>query len=268
MKFLVSNYATPWNTEPFYISAALSSVGVESKVFDPRSSIYDELDKFDPSVIVTHIGHISKSMLHYFLHVKKIQMLINVGEATIENIDALASSLKQNNIEAVFFGEKDLSIKSGTYIKVQQCADIFLQNGSRKYNIDKLIFVQNAEDIVDLDGSYHYTTNIDELSSVVDFILPIHVLNTLFCNYDEIIFKGGSYVGSELAFNAIYSGAKVIFDTNDAHNLEKINTIFKSGKLLSSVKNRHTCLHRVKSLLSQLNCKDITDKLEREIEKL
>ncbi|MFN9956944.1 MAG: hypothetical protein ACK55I_27900, partial [bacterium] len=66
----------------------------------------------------------------------------------------------------------------------------------------------------------------------------------------------------------IYSGTKVIFDTKESNDLEQINSIFKGGKLLSSVKNKHTCLHRVKSLLSQLNCKDIIEKLESEISKL
>jgi hypothetical protein len=268
MKFLISNYSTPWNTEPFYINAALSLIGVESKIFNPQGSIYDECDSFLPDVIITNINHISKSVLHYLINNKKITLMVNTEGASKEDIQKLSSSIVSAGINTIFFGSVDLELNETKYVKIIPSADIFLNKGKNEYNINKLIFVSNKDDIVEMDGSYHYTSQIQSLLSDVDFILPINVLATLFANYDEIIFKDPAYIGSQTSFNAIYSGTKVIFDTKDNNNLEKINTIFKGGKFLSSVKNKHTCLHRVKSLLSQLNCKDITDKIEREIEKL
>jgi hypothetical protein len=67
MKFLISDYSTPWNTEPFYINAALSKINIESKIFDSRSSIYDEFDLFKPDILITHISGVSKDMIHYML---------------------------------------------------------------------------------------------------------------------------------------------------------------------------------------------------------
>jgi hypothetical protein len=268
MKFLISNYSSPWNTEPFYFNAAFSLIGVQSKIFNPQSSIYDECDAFLPDVIITHVSHISKDMLHYIVNNKKITLMINTDNIKLEDLNQLSSSLEKTGITAIFFGKEDIQLTNGKYVKILQSADIFLNNGRGDYKINKLIFVNSQDDISEIDGSYHYTSSLPELSNYVDFIFPINILTTLFSNYDEIVFKDPSYIGSQTAFNAIYSGTKVIFDTKESNDLEQINSIFKGGKLLSSVKNKHTCLHRVKSLLSQLNCKDIIEKLESEISKL
>lgn len=269
MKFLISNYSTPWNTESFYIHASLSTINEPCKLFNiQQSSIYDEFDSFDPDVFITHISHLSKDIMHYILNNKKINLLVNVNNIDTSKLDEFSDSLKKNNIPVVFFGNPDLKITNNKYIRILQGADIFLNGGEKTYSVEKLIFVDKEEEIIEIDGTYHYTSHNQSLVDKLDFILPINVLNTLFANYKEIVFKGNSYIGSQLSFNAIYSGAKVTFDTKISEDLDRIDSIFKGGKLLSSVKSRHTCLHRVKSLLSYLNDKEISEKLEREIEKI
>jgi hypothetical protein len=263
MKFLISDYSTPWNTEPFYINAALSKINIESKIFDSRSSIYDEFDLFKPDILITHISGVSKDMIHYMLSNKNISLLININNIDTTSLEDFAASLSDKKINAKFFGNSNLELKNGSYIKILESADIFLNSGNAEYSIEKLIFVEKEEDIVELDGTYHYSSWNHKLADKVDFILPVHVLNTLFRNYKEIVFKGRSYIGSQLAFNSIYSGTKVTFDTKDTKDLEKIDDIFKGQKLLSSVKNKHTCLHRLKTLLNSLHIDDKASELTK-----
>lgn len=269
MRFLISNYSTPWNTEPFYFNASLSMIEQPCKLFNiQQSSIYDEFDSFNPEVFITHISHLSKDIMHYILNNKKIKLLVSTSNIDMSKLDEFSDSLKNSNIPVSFFGDQDIKLTNNPYIRVPQAADIFLNSGNKTYDIEKLIFVDKEEDIIELNGTYHYTSCNQSLVNSVDFILPINILNTLFQNYKEVVFKGNAYIGSQLSFNAIYSGAKVTFDTKISEDLDRIDSIFKGGKLLSSVKNRHTCLHRIKTLLSWLNNKDISDKLEREIERL
>lgn len=268
MKFLISNYSTPWNTESFYIHESLSRIGEEVSLYNNQNSVYDEFDKFQPDVFITHISFISKDVMHYITKNKKSTLLININNIDTENLQRFSDSLNANQINAIFFGEHDLDIKNTQFIKIMPSADIYLNSSGNQYNIDKLIFVEREEDIVSLDGTYHYTSCNQNLINKVDFVVPINLLASLFPNYREIIFKGESYIGSQVSFNAIYAGTKVIFDTKNASSLEKIDNIFKGNKLLSSVKNKHTCLHRTKSLLSKINNKNIIEKLEREIEKI
>lgn len=270
MKFLISNYSTPWNTEPFYINAALLAAGQKCKIFNiQQSSIYDEFDSFNPDVLVTHISHLSKDIIHYVLNNQnKLSLFVNVNNVETSKLEEFANSLNDRKINITFFGDQDIKLTNNNYIKLMSSADIFLNNTGVKYSIQKLIFVDKEKDIVELNGTYHYTSCNQNLIDKVDFVLPINIMCTLFSNYKEIIFTGEAYIGSQISFNAIYSGTKVIFDTKESNSLEKINDIFKGAKLLSSVKNKHTCLHRTKSLFSSLNSKEINDSLEREIEKL
>lgn len=264
MKFLISNYSTPWNTEPFYINATLTSIGEESKIFNmQQNSIYDEFDKFEPDIFICHISHLSKDVIHYIIHNTKITLMVNINNIDTSKLQEFNEQIQKHNISIYFFGNDDIELSN--YTRIQQGADIFLNAGKSQYSIEKLIFVEKEEDLITLDGTYHYTTINQELFNKVDFVFPIDTLNSLFQNYKEIIFKGGSYIGTQTSFNAIYSGTKVIFDTKEPKNLDKINDIFKGQKLLSSVKNQHTCFNRIKTLLSQFNYKDILNKLEEKI---
>jgi hypothetical protein len=244
MKFLISNYSTYWNTEPLYFNVGLNSInGVKSSLMNSQQSVYDNFDITNPNVFITHLSEISKDMISY-LQDKDI----------IDNSSAVLASEKLNPI---FFGNDDINVENAKYIKILSAADTFLSTGKKEYSIQKLIFVNKLDEIVNLEGTYHYATNNQEISDKVDIFLPIISLNTLFSNYDEIIFKGEDYIGSQ-----------VIFDTKDTAGLDKIDSIFKGQKLLSSVKNKHTGLHRLKSLLSQLSYSELSNNLESVINKL
>lgn len=263
MKFLISNYSNPWYTEPYYLNAGLNLIeGVKSDIFNNQSSAYDNFDKSKPDVFITHAGHISNDIVSYLKGNNKIQLVVNTNWVVPASINQMNESLISEGINAIFFGFDDTKIDNAKYFKILPGADIFLNSSNKEYSIDKLIFVDKKEDIVERDGTYHYATINQELAQSVDIVFPITLLNTLFVNYNEVVFKGGLYVGSQLSFNAIHSGTKVVFDTKDANLLDRIDSIFKGQKLLSSVKSKHTCLNRLKSLLSNLSYTDLSSKLE------
>lgn len=268
MKFLISNYSTYWNTEPLYFNVGLNSInGVKSSLMNSQQSVYDNFDITNPNVFITHLSEISKDMVSY-LQNKDIKLIINVNGVPKGGIDNASAVLASEKLNPIFFGNDDINVENAKYIKILPAADTFLSTGKKEYSIQKLIFVNKLDEIVSLEGTYHYATNNQEISDKVDIFLPIMSLNTLFSNYDEIIFKGEDYIGSQLSFNAIYSGTKVIFDTKDTAGLDKIDSIFKGQKLLSSVRNKHTGLHRLKSLLSQLSYSELSNNLESVINKL
>jgi hypothetical protein len=273
MKFLISNYSTPWSTESHYFNAGLNLIeGTTSTLFDQSSSIYDNFDRVQPDVFITYLDQISIDVVAYLREKQNIKLIINVDAIPEERISKVCSSLISMDIKPHIFSKNDLKIDNVTHSRILAAADTFLHRGKKEYSIDKLIFVENKDQIQDLDCSCHYTTvstsDNSELLNDVDFVLPITALNSIFPNYEEIVFKGGMFIGSQLAFNAIYSGTKVVFDTKESKELDKIDSIFKGQKLLSSVKNKHTCLHRLKSLLSQVSYSDLASKLESEINKL
>ena len=266
MKFLIYNYGNVWNTEPNYFNAGLSLIeGVQSFIFDPNQSVYDNFDKTKPDVLITRIYLLSRDVLSYISENKKIKLVINCDGSDKKAIDKLSNLLSEMGIDASFFGSEDKNTES-KYVKILSGADIFLPKSPQEYSIQKLIFVNDASQIGQRDGTYHFATTNQNIANLVDIFAPIAVLNSIFSNYNEIIFSDGSYIGSQLAFNAIYSGTKVIFATQDNKDLDKIDSIFKGQKLLSSVKNKHTCLHRLKSLLSQLSLNDLANELAKKIE--
>lgn len=266
MKFLISNYSNPWYTEPYYFNAGLNLIdGASSSIVNPQISIYDNFDSVKPDVFVTHLSQISKDVISYLRDNKNIKLVVNTNWIDDNSINNAASFISEQGITPTFFGNDDRTINSLQYIKILYGADTFLQSPSPEYSIQKLIFVTSNDQIVELDGTYHYATINQDISKEVDFFVHITMLNSLFPNYKEIIFKSSSYIGTQLAFNAIYSGVKVVFDTKDPKDLDKIDSLFKGQKLLSSVKTKHTGLHRLKSLLSQISCQDLSTKLDEKI---
>ncbi len=264
MKFLISDYSTPWHTEPHYFNAGLNLVGQQSNILNHNISIYDNFDKFTPDIYITHISHLSKDVISYITENKKIKLLINTNFTNPDLIKKNDEYFSSSKIDYYFFGNDNTSNLS-KYIKILFGADIFFNKQNKQYNISKLIFIESKNQIEKLDGTYHYTATNQEMIDDIDIIFPSTTLSLLFNSYDEIIFKGSSYIGSQIAFDAIYSGTKVIFDTKEAKDLDKIDEIFKKQKLLTSVKNKHTCLHRLKSLMSQVSCEDIAQKVESKI---
>ena len=271
MKFLISNYSTVWSTEPYYFNAGLNTIeGVSSSIINPNLSIYDNFDLQKPDVFISSFEQLTKDVISYLRDNKNIKLLINISQAKIEVVESSYNAMLEMDLKPILFSNTELK-SNIKYAHIMPGADIFLSNTPTvtAYNIDKLIFVDNEHQInKEKDGTYHYTTIVSNLIDKVDFVLSAFDLNKIYHNYNVIIFCGNTYIGSQISFDAIYSKKKVIFDTKDNADLDKIDEIFKKQKLFTSVKNKHTCLHRLKYLLSQASIQDIANKLNDKIESL
>ncbi len=268
MKFLIYDYTNQWNTESLYFNAGinlLNSQNISSYIFNNNVSIYDNIDNVNPNAIITNIKNVHKDLLQYIKNENpKIKLAINIDDMNVEQIAKFAELLTNTKIEFVLFGDKKLE-KIHNYACIMPGADIFLcnQQQSKQYNIDKLIFILDREEIKDLSGTYHYTTINIDLADSVDFVLDIHNLQKILPNYSEILFENDKYIGSEIMFNALLSKCKVAFKNN-----EYLNDLFKGQKLHSAVKQKHTCLHRLKTLMNCLGYNDIAKNLDPVLEKI
>ena len=269
MKFLIYNYASPWSTEPLYFHASLNLLPknvCSASMYNTNISVYDNFDLNKPDYVITKSTLIDKDFLSYISSNPNLNILINVTDINENELVNFSDKINSLNSNITLFGNKHISLKN--YIQLLPSADIFIQSSIPQFKINKLIFVKQESDICELDGSYHYTTENTDLSKNVDFILPITDLHKIFPNYDEIIFKHIDYIGTQIAFNAIYSGTKVIFETNDQNYTDRMNAVFKGNKQLNAVKNKHTCLHRLKTLVNHLGLNDVTKHLDPVLEKI
>jgi hypothetical protein len=255
MRFLVFDYSSYWSTEPHYFNAALRNIGVESNMWNTNLSVYDNFDTYKPDVFIGHALNLPRDFIQYLKdsNNQEIKVLLNINDINANNIGLLAERLNENNIKFVFFGTRETSTSDIKFIKIMPSADVFIPIAKKKFEIDKAIFVSQEDQIPEYDGVYHILTNNQAIKDKVDIFLPVLELNKLFVNYKEIVFKDASFLESQIVFDAIKNGNKIVFDFKNNSYTDKITEIFKGEKFSSSVKNRHTCFHRLKTLLSQIS---------------
>jgi len=267
MKFLIYNYASPWSTEALYLNAGLNLFEkniCSSSMYNKNMSVYDNFDLNKPDYVITKSNLIDKDFLSYISSNHDIKVLINVDY--LDDLTVFNEKMQLLNPNISLFGSRHMNLKN--YVQILPSADIFIHPGIPQYDIDKLIFIKNESDICDLEGSYHYTTDDLKLTDKVDFVLSITDLQKIFCNYKEIVFKHIDYIGSQVSFNAIYSGKRVTFETNDKNYTDRMNSIFKGSKQLNAVKKKHTCLHRLKTITNYLGLNDISKNVDTLLEKI
>jgi hypothetical protein len=266
MKFLISNYSSYWNTEALYLNGSLNTVEDNiSAIYDPNKSAYDNFDIVKPDIFITHFTHLSRDIVSYIkdTKIKLVICLSGIEEKDASKVKEVVDSLESNGIIASYYGYVSWASQyKFKFLNLLPAADIFVNRTKANFKIDKLIFIDSEDQLVEQDGTYHFTTTVPELHNKVDFVLPIFGLNSIFKCYDQIVFSK-SYIGSQVSFDAIYSDVKTIFDVQKDTDL--LSNIFKGEKFLSSVKKKHTCLNRTKSLMSFLSCNDLVQKIENKI---
>lgn len=264
MKFLVHNYGDNWNTQPLYINTCLNKIpNIKSEFFDRSLSFYDNFDKTQPDVFITSLKYLNNDLISYIEeNPKKISMLgINVKNANEDIIKDLSEHMSKLPMKVLIFGPNQVSGITN-YLQIIDSADIFLSKASaQSFKINKLIFVDSKDDIQETEGTFHYTSINEHIKNDVDFLLNIYQLSNIFPNYEKIIFKNSKYFDSQLMFNAIYSGTKVVFDTQDDIT-DRLQALFKGQKFFSAVSKHHTCWNRVKSLLSGLSLHELAKEVD------
>ena len=283
MKVLISDYSSVYSTEPYYFNTTLNIIDCQSSIWPQNLSTFDAFDIIKPDLHITHHKQISRDLIVYLQENNNIDLVINISNITQDNLNTLESVLETANIKpAVLFVnyyDHKLKSKNTNITTILHGADLFLGTEAKQYDIDYGVMVDDKSQIQPIGETYHYITNEPSLERDVDIFLPINRLNHCYPNYRNIVLKYFNGVFQQLFFDA---GIKtsVFFDLQDRELLDKYliklfgenNTKYCSidtpegGKIESKIRTKHTCLHRVKSLLSQLPCKEYTDKLQQIIE--
>lgn len=279
MKFLVSDYSSSESTEPLYLNTIFNSIGCNSTVWSQNISAFDVFDLTKPDVFITHFSKISKDVVMYLKDNKNIDTVINITGLNQENLKRMEETLHEFSIKPNFFfvNQYDHNLKSNkTNIHViLHCADILFGQQNRSYSIQNGIMVDHKDHIKPVGETYHYLSNNQKLEQDADIVMPAHKLIPFYHNYGSIIFRYFNNSMPQTFFDAGYYNGSVYFDINDRSALNPyLQKLFGEDNLCTKenqqihkrIKQKHTCLHRAKSILSQLPCKEYTDKLQAIIE--
>jgi hypothetical protein len=288
MKFLISNYATDTQSECMYINTTLNLLGsCKSTIWNEKEiSAYDILDLTSPDFYLAHVSNINGQALNYIQNSKTIELIINITGASQENVDLLEQKLASANIKCSFLfhnnSDHGLVSKKHRIVYIGHGADIFLNNNFPKYKLENAVFVGQESEIKPLGDTYHIISTNRKLKDLVDIYMPITKLSNLYDKYDNCVIRYFGKLIPQLFYDSVYRGNKVYYslDNENVKNeaIEKINKLLRldiditnpstiDPKMIKdSVKSRHTCLHRVKSLLSQLPCKDSIQNIDNIID--
>jgi len=278
MKFLISNYSTSTQSECMYINTALNLLSTcKSTIWDNKTiSAYDIFDLTSPDFYITHVSSIDKQAMGYIKNSKTIELIINITGAGQDNVNLLEQELESANIQCSFLfhnsNDHGLVSKKNRIISIGHGADIFLGNSFPKYKLENAIFVGQESEVKPFGETYHTISTNVKLKDVVDIYMPITQLSNIYDKYDNCIVRYFGKLVPQLFYDAVYYGNKVYYNLDNAESknaaIQKINKLLKldiditdpstidQKTIKDSVKSKHTCLHRVKSLLSQLPCKD------------
>ena len=279
MKVLVDNYSSTYTTEPMYLSTTINSIeGCASTIFphDHKISVYDKFDLTKPNIYITHAMLLNSDVISYLVENKDIQAVINISGINQSQLSQIESAFSYHNLKSVLFfinySNHGLNSKNFNIFVLNHSADIYLGISKElKYDIDVGIIVSEKSQISKMEGTYHYIALNDNLSNDVDIVMPAMHLSNIYANYKNVIIKPFKKVIPQYFYDAIFYGQSVIYDNDNLEDpmIGIIKGIFKDldPKILKdTVRNKHTCLNRTKSLLSQLPCNDIVIKLGKMME--
>jgi len=275
MKFFIPNYNTPVHTEATYLNHIFNGLdGCSSVLFNPSStvSIYDALDMSQPDVIITHGLSLHKDYFVYLSEHKDIELVLNitmVSDKDLHNIETMLENQKIN-CKLAFINHGNNQYKSKlNIISIYHGVDIFLNAPKINYNIDTLNMVHRDDfQRINTTDTYHYMSNYAKLHKSVDKIVTVFDLVGIYQNYKEIKFFDfiDQSIVQQSFFDAIYYHDNVSFCGSKEQleiicKLLKVDNLKDFAKIKQCVKEKHTCLNRAKSLLSQLKCSDLVTQL-------
>lgn len=272
MNFVISNYSSFTQTESMYIDATLRAIGCKSAIWNPsKISAYDIFDVVKPNYHITHITNIMTDVISYIQENGDMELIINVTGVDQNVVSTTEQILKERNVPIAFLftnsEEQQIESKS-RLVKIGFGADVFLSKGSIPYALDIGQIVLAKEHIKDFDRPYHTISCNKNLENDVDILLPVNQLSNIYHNYDELVFRSFGTMIPQCFYDAIFYGKKVYYDIDHDETRQmisdKIKKVFRtdmdicdknsvdSKELRKKLIDRHTCFHRVKSILSQL----------------
>ena len=282
MKILINNYSNSHSTEPIYLNTAFNAAGCESTLWPSNVSTFDIFDMVQPNIHITHHSKLTIDLATYLKEAKNIDFIINITGLNQDHLIAMEEKLLSFNIKPklYFVNHYDHNLKSNrvNIMTLLHGADIFFGKGKKQYSINSAILIDNKDQIYPYGDTYHYLSVNDQLVNDVDICMPLHHMSQLWGNYDKIIIRYFNNSLSQIFYDAAYYNNNVYFDLKDRTLLDYVLAkmlgegkhcdlnIQESGNVSDKIKQKHTCLHRAKSLLSQLPRKEQIDKLNNIIE--
>ena len=286
MKILVSDYSSNYTTEPLYINTVLNQIGCKSTLLSENMSVYDGFDLSKPDVHITHFKTITRDLIEYLKNNQSsIDLIINITEIDQQTLHKLDKILHDNKLKPCFYftNEYDHNLVSRNNITtILLGADLFIPSSHKHYDIDYAIIVEDSVDISEYGETYHFLSCNNNMEHKVDIFLPVSKLKQLYPNYKHVLFKYFDGVFTQMFFDAGYAGIPIFYDVGvdekdlltkqlskllgkeNCCSLDDIN----SGYIRDIVMAKHTCFHRVKSILSQLPAKEYVDNLQKIIQGL
>jgi hypothetical protein len=256
-----------------YLNAVLNLIeGCSSNMRSDGMSSYDNFDLVNPDFFITHGSKLTNDTMSYLREHTNIHLVLNISGISQEQINSLENLLKSYGVNRVTFfinyPNHGIITKNINVFVLAHSADIFLaKNNEVKYQIQQGVVVSNKSQITKREGTYHYLSNTSSLSKDVDIFLPAVYMSNFYKNYDKIVFKSFGKVIPQTYFDAIFSGNMVEYEPDSSNDpaIAVLANIFEGcdtfEKVKQQVRNKHTCLHRTKSLLSQLPCNELVVKL-------
>lgn len=286
MKILVSNYSNQYHTEPLYLNASFNIAGCQSTLWPNKVSTFDIFDIVHPDVHITHHTKLTLDLAMYLKESKNIDLMINITGLNQSEVLELEQKFIDYNIKPKLFfinyNDHNIKTKHTNIMTLLHGCDIFLNETKsiKAYSIQYGIFVNSQKQLSPIGKTYHYLANDNNLTSIADICLPEYELSRLFGNYDNIVFKYFDKIIPQAFYDAAYYSKGVYFDIENRSaldlNLQKLfgDGVYcnlseqSSGNIKKKVESKHTCLHRAKSILSQLSSKSEIDKLQVFIEEI
>jgi len=277
MKILIKDYSSEHSTEPHYLNTIFNMIECNSTLWNNNLSTFDMFDLVKPDIYLTHFHHINKDVMLYLAENRDIDLILNITGMSQDQLQKLESIFIDAKINPalLFVNQYDPPIHSKKYniVPILHGADIFLPHQPKEYDIECAIFVNNKEQIKPMGDTYHCISNNSELQENADIIFPIHMLAGIYHNYNKCVIRYFNNVFSQLFFDAAIR-IPTFFDISNRESLNKnlskllgsdeycnIDNL-NSGSIADKIKSKHTCLHRAKSVLSQLPCKQYLDNLQ------
>ena len=279
MKFAIDNYVEHNHTQPLYFHKHINDYEEHEAVLlnNHGSGTYDTFDSIQPDVYITSANLISQEAVQY-LSENPIQTCINIQNIKSSEVLVLEEIIRDKGINCLFFfGNHHKRVQPVTkkirYQRIMDCADtnLSIADSHLIYKIEKLILCAGDVEIKNYGETFHISSTDSELGGAIDFTLPVHLLKTLYANYEEIILADCNYSLSQCFFDALSLGKKAYYDViadNERKVIQQtIENIFGKDVNLSYaseerttdfseiqkiVLEKHTSFNRTKTLLSQI----------------
>jgi hypothetical protein len=276
MKFLIQDYSTFFHTESKYFNHILNNIDGCSSVLwgsDNKTSVYDMMDMTKPDVVITHASIIHKDLVLYLSENKNIDLVLNISGISKEDLQNLENIFTKYDTNCslcfVNYGEHYFVTKKFNIVSIYHGVDLFLPQNAINYLVDKMYLVYNECNVND-NCSYHIFSHNVNIENQVDAIVPAYDVGALYKNYNNVVIERfpHNHIVPQSFFDAVYYSKNVTYNMpqeqmSEIYRILKVDSLKDLSKTKQILKEKHTCLNRTKSLLSQLKCSDLVTNLSQ-----